>query len=463
MAHFSEEVFLHALCGRSEDVRRFSSLFKPEWLQTAMYRPLLQEIYSFTKKNGIPPNVKVLREIFKKRDEAQYNVRYSKALDKIEGIDPPPETPEIIYTLEQAKDVAVSWSFKELAESPAFTEMNDQFDGAGQIRAMENWIQQFLGQTEDIEVNLKEAVERLIEERGWMNRSIKIPCGIKVIDEFTNGGLRVPGLGIIMAPTGAGKSNCLIVIAQKIAAIEQKRVLFVTNELSTSQVTERFLSSLTGENLSEIIEDPVVGYKGLERHWVGGLDQRLRMVEVLREISTDDLESMVGRYINLYGWAPDVMVIDFMERMKPTVSGVKRDQSWNWFGAIAQELVRISKKNSWLIWTAGQTNRAGLSAKVQDLSHGQGSIKHFQEASAVIGMHQLEGVDTGDSNVKLLEFRTLKMRESAKPAESIIVEANFSKMEISDRRRKMQEFIDPDEEEDDVKTPRKNQVARQKR
>ncbi len=441
MSNFSEEVFLWALTTRPEDAKRFSTFFNPEWLQTVQYRPILEEIYRFTKEKGTPPNLKVLHDIFEKRDVAQYNARYRKSLDKIGEVDPLPELSEMIYNLDQAKDVAVSWSLKEMMNSHAFQAMNDGFDGVGQIKAIQSWLHQFFGQSEDIEYDIRQAVSALVAERGWMNQDQKIPCGVEVIDDMTTGGLRPKQVGIVMAPTGHGKSVCLMVMAQKMAAIEGKRVLFISNELSMSEVTERFLCLLSGHHLNEIIDDPIGSIGELEHHWKYGLEGQLRLVEVNREISTDDIESIVGRYANLYGWTPDVVVLDFMERMKPSLSGYKRDQSWNWYGAVAGDLVRSAKKNNWLIWTAVQTNRAGLSAEVQEMSNAQGSIRHFQEAAAVIAMHQQAGTWDDDNETCVLAFKPLKLRHSRRPGETILVKARLGNMEITNNRIDVQAMV----------------------
>jgi hypothetical protein len=468
---FSEELFLYALTTRLEDARRFSSIFRPSWLQTTQYRPILEEIYAFTKKEGIPPSVRTLRTKFKKADPALYEARQKKALDAIEVLDP--DVSEIVYHLDQAKQVAVSWSLKELFQDEAFQAMNDSFDGPGQIQLIEEWLRHFARTGEDVEVSIREAIKRLKESRQFLRTNNRIECGIKVIDNFTGGGLRPPGLGIIMAPTGEGKSNALVIMSNKMAVVERKRVLLITNELSTQELTERLLSSITAVSLDDIIDDPIRGIKGLERHWKLGLDKRLRIIEVMREINVYDIEAMVAKYINVYGWSPEVVVIDFMERMKPIAAGeVKRDQSWNWYGAIAKDLVFAAKKQGWLIWTACQTNRGGTTAKVLDTSHAQGSIQHFQEAKAVIAMNEVKGIDTGDPEVKLLEFRSLKMREGRRLPDPVIVEARFGKMEISDRVREMQEFsVDAPQEVADkgnkppkkgVKTPREQQKIDQR-
>ncbi|MHA2066886.1 MAG: DnaB-like helicase C-terminal domain-containing protein [Candidatus Thorarchaeota archaeon] len=440
--YFSEEIFLWALMRRPEDAKKFSQIFKPQWLKTAQYRPILAEIYQFTKDKGLPPNTKVLREIFKDKDPAQYEARYSKVLDEIDSIDPAPETPEMIYMLDKAKDVAISWSLKEFLQSQAFQRMNEEFDGVGQIKFMSNWIKQFSGASENVELDIREAVDYTKDLRGFNRREVRIPSGIAAIDRLSGGGLRPKNLGIILAPTGGGKSTCLMILAYKIAAIEELNVLFITNELSMEEVTERFMSSITGERLDNIVEDPVVGYAGLERHWKMGLHNRLRLVDVkAREITSDEIESIVGRYINLYGWAPDVVVIDYMERMMPTLSGYKRDQSWNWYGAISKDLVRLAKANNWLIWTAGQINRSGMDGKhVMTGSMAQGSIQHLQEAAAVIGVRQLESLACDDEDTTILEFQSMKMRQNKKLASSIMVEARMGVMEISDRVRKIDEF-----------------------
>lgn len=441
MSNFSEEVFLWALTTRPEDAKRFSTFFNPEWLQTVQYRPILEEIYRFTKEKGTPPNLKVLHDIFEKRDSTQYTARYKKYLEQIGSVDPIPELSEMIYTLDQAKDVAVSWSLKEMMNSHAFQSMNDTFDGVGQIKAIQSWLHQFFGQSEDIEYDIKQAVSALIAERGWMNQDQKIPCGVQVIDDMTTGGLRPKQVGIVMAPTGHGKSVCLMIMAQKMASIEGKRVLFISNELSMSEVTERFLCLLSGHHLNEVIDDPICSVSELDYHWKYGLDGQLRLIEVNREISIDDIESIVGRYANLYGWTPEVVVLDFMERMKPSLSGYKRDQSWNWYGAIANDLVRTAKKNNWLIWTAVQTNRAGLSAEVQEMSHAQGSIRHFQEAAAVVAMHQQADYSTGDDEVCILAFKPLKLRHSRRPGETILVKARLGNMEITNDRIDVQAMV----------------------
>jgi hypothetical protein len=133
------------------------------------------------------------------------------------------------------------------------------------------------------------------------------------------------------------------------------------------------------------------------------------------------------RRANLYGKMPKVICLDFMERMKPNGSGFNRDSSWNWLGAIAQDLSRFAKRHKILIWTACQTNRAGLVSDELDGSMIQGSIKHLQEATAMVGMNQYR---TDDKDI-YMKFKALKMRQSSRPATAVYVKCDLATMTIT--------------------------------
>jgi len=420
-----------------------SQVFKPEWLENAEFQPVLLEIYKFSKDYGTPPTISVLREIFQKKDKSLYEARFQNTLDKIENAEA--ELADVLYTIDKARDVAISRSLMDLVNSAAFTEMNEEFDGQGQLRELEKWKRLFKIDHTDLDLDIKEAVEKLVAERGPDQRSsARIPCGISFIDSWSAGGIRPKNLAILLAPTGGGKSIILTIIAHNIAE-QGDRVLYITNELSWEESTERFMSKITGTHLDKIIEDPTLGYHGLKRQWTM-LSGKLRLLEVVREIDSDEIEAMVMKFIHAYGWRPDVVIIDFMERMKPTVSGVKRDQSWNWLGYIAKDLVRMAKRNNWLIWTAGQSNRKGLDpTEKQNLYHAQGSIQHLQEAALVVGMRQVDELYV-DEETKILQFTPLKMRHSKRPGAPIYVEAKLGFVNVTDKIRDPKDWTEKEGE-----------------
>lgn len=440
MTDFDELLFIRSLMDRPADAKRYSQYMKPEWLKTVEYRILLDKVYDFTKQYSIPPSVETLRKVFIEEDQSAYNTRYKDTIDRLAKV--VLEQSEVLHCLDRAKKAGIVWSLEAMFNDPDFIHKREQGDGAEVMHDLQEWITQFDGTNEDVEMRINDAVEHLIKERGWMQQDTEIPCGIEFIDDWCGGGLRPKQLGLILAPTGHGKSTCLMVMAHKMALLANTRVLFISNELAATEITERFGALISGEDINKVIHEPTVIRGGLETLNKWGYGERLWLAEVNREISTDDIEGMIARYINLYGWKPDVVVIDFMERMKPTVSGHKRDETWNWYGAIAQDLVRFAKRCNMLVWTAGQTNRSGMNNKVeQGMAQAQGSIRHLQECSAVIAMRQRSDLDDEKKpDIRMLEFLALKMRHSKRSETSLIVEANLGKMHISKNYHSLKEW-----------------------
>lgn len=431
---FREKIFIKALTERPETARLMLRVFEPTWLMDAELQPVLHEINEFTKKNAIPPSVGTLREIFKKQDETYYDNRMKAVLDEVE--DQAATASDILYECEQARSLAVTRSFGQLIHSEHIRALQEEGEAVELMEELRKWMRTFEGSGDSVEMNIKEAIDYLVKERAFeANESVWIKTGLPFIDEWCGGGLQKTETGIVLAPTGSGKSVILTIIAHNIAKQLERNVLLITNELTMRQEAERFLSRITGSPLQEVRMDPLHAYKGLERHWSAGMHKHLRLVEKLQEFDTDWIEGLIAKYVNMYGWRPDVIVIDFIERMRPTVRDVRRDQSWNWLKYIAQDLVRLAKRGRYLVWTAAQLNRAGYDAKAEpSLAHAQGSMMHLQEADFVAIMRKIKQTDP-NSKMDLLQFAVRKARSAKADQSTIYVEADLSRMFITNNVR----------------------------
>lgn len=460
---FNEAVFIYALTSRPEDAKRFATTFKPAWLNTAEYVPILAELFAFTRKHGEQPSISTLHTVFKDKDEEAYNLRYRAALDTL--TDDIPDRSEQIYVLGKARDTGVVRDFQELSADQGFLKKQIDLEGGSILETLHKFFNKHGDLSEDRTMDVKAAIDHLIDSHGFSSELVRIPCGIHVIDRWTGGGLRTKQLGIIMAPTGDGKSSVLINMAHKMAAIALRRVWLVTNELSLEEQTERMLSKITGVDMTEIIDDPGIAYtKELDRKWKEGLHDRLRLTEINREVSVDDLESEMMKWVNILGWKPDVLVLDFIERMRPCDTGYSRDRVWDWLGAISRDLSRFAKRHNILVWTAAQTNRSGFGRdpKKQDplsLEMAQGSVKHLQEAAAIIGMRQQEL--PGEKIV--MELADLKQRFSKRTKRNVFLEVDLSKMQITNNEVEMRDAEVEDIPADSKYTPKELQAQRKER
>jgi replicative DNA helicase len=426
---FNEKAFLYALTSRPEDAKRFSLLFRPEWLRSVELQPLLAEVYSFTKKHGTPPSLTTLDTLFKDKDAEAWDLRYREVIEDLRRENP--DLSECLYVLGKAKDAAIVRSFQSLETDHDFMKLQSEFDGTRVLTEVTKWLNLFAGQADEESANIKEAIESLVSASHEISE--RIPIGLNVIDEWTDGGLRPKQLGIFMAATGKGKSSVLVNAAYNVAEIMDKSCWLITNELTMHEQTERFLARMTGKNLSQIQNDPAIAYSNLEKHWKDGLHDRLRITSVNRNISANDIDGMLVRWAQISGWKPAVLVLDYMERMRPNETGYDRNKEWTWLGAIAQDLVQLAKRHNLVIWTACQTNRSGLMEGVDmSMSMGQASIKHFQEAACVIAMTQTQVKSKYGEEVSIgIEFTGLKFRHSKLANRKAVVHVNLATMLIS--------------------------------
>ena len=434
---FDEEIFVWALASRSVDARRFKTIFRSDWLEQVELIPILNEIYTFVTKHGISPSLSTLEKIFKDRDEEVYNLRIKPGLNKLLSL--APDQSEILFTLEKAKDIAAIRSFNALFEDERIIASISNIDGKKLLTEVHNWLLHFSEVNTETTMNIKEALDHLVSTSMDASLREKLPSGIDCLDRWSGGGLRAPQLGIIMAPTGQGKSAILMNMAYKMSKLDQTPVWFVSNELDMVEQAERLLSRISGFPMKQIQDDPTLAYAKTIKHWDSEFESNLRITDVGlgKNTTVDDLEAIMTRWTNISGWKPRVLILDYMGRMCPSERGYRRSEEWQWFGGIAGDLIKLGKKHNLAIWTACQTNRSGMNTKSGlDMAMAQSSVRHFQEASLVVGAQQIHVVgDLLDPNEKTLgmQFTPLKARHAGLGSESAIVQINLSTMLITNR------------------------------
>ena len=194
-----------------------------------------------------------------------------------------------------------------------------------------------------------------IDERYRIKTRNPITTGWSRLDEITQGGFGQSELGVVIAPTGAGKSMALVHIGAT-ALKESKTVIYYTLELAESVVGQRFDSCITDIKLNDLLKN------------------KFNVVEKLKEInghliikeypsksaSTQTIRSHIER-LKKRGINPDMIIVDYADLLKPVRSqGEKRHE----LESIYEELRSIAQSERCTVVTASQTNRGGLNAEV---------------------------------------------------------------------------------------------------
>jgi replicative DNA helicase len=178
------------------------------------------------------------------------------------------------------------------------------------------------------------------------------------IDNITKGGLGKRELGVVVAPTGAGKSMALAHLGA-MAVVKGKTVVHYTLELADTVVGQRYDSCITGIRLQDLMsmKESILG---VIEHIPGQL--------IIKEYPT---KSATTRTINVHleklrqkGIEPDMIIVDYADLLKPTATGFKSQELRHSLGNTYEELRGIAQTWDIPVWTASQTNRSGLNAEV---------------------------------------------------------------------------------------------------
>jgi len=193
------------------------------------------------------------------------------------------------------------------------------------------------------------------EKRFQIKARNPISTGWSEFDKLTGGGLGKGELGVVIAPTGAGKSMVLVHLGAE-AVSRGLTVVHYTLELGDTVVATRYDSCLTGIPLSQIYTRKDEVYE-----MVKNTPGRLIVKEYpTKTASTQTIKSHLERLKN-QDVKVDLVIVDYGDLLRPIkVRKEKRTE----LESIYEELRGLAQANECPIWTASQTNRSGLNAEV---------------------------------------------------------------------------------------------------
>ncbi len=204
-----------------------------------------------------------------------------------------------------------------------------------------------------------------------------VSTGWEVIDELMDGGLGPGELGVVMAPSGIGKSWFLSKIACS-AVQSGMNVLHYTLELSESYVGQRYTTILTGIQTSEHKERKEEIIRKIKN-----TPGRVRIKYYPPQFASAKTLSAHIEKLRASGFNPNLIIIDYADLLK---SGSNRDGLYAELGGIYEELRGLSGETGIPIWTATQTNRAAIDHEVIQADSVGDSYKKVQTADFIMSV-----------------------------------------------------------------------------
>ena len=201
------------------------------------------------------------------------------------------------------------------------------------------------------------------------------------LDEEMGGGLSKGELGIVLAPTGGGKSMALVRFAVE-ALRAGKKAVYYTLELSDKVVGQRFDACLNEIPLDNVWYYPDYIEETLNEIHQKGAEFIIRHYST-KGVTIDTIISHLHHLKTSEGFEPDIIFVDYADLLKPVVHYTDKRHELT---GIFESLRGVACDFDIPVWTATQTNRDAMEKDVVTLNTIGESIGKAQIADIVIGI-----------------------------------------------------------------------------
>lgn len=308
------------------------------------------------------------------RDEGQ---KYSEVFTLLKSL-PLPQEREYIrghitsFMRKQALKLAI----------PKAKELSDEDDWAGVLELMTEAINKGVD-LDDIGVDYFADAENRIQNRVAKERDQKIFTQIQDLDLITNGGIKVGQTGLIVGGTGRGKSIFLAWLG-KAAVAQGKTVVYITCELSTDVLADRYDSMLGKTPISQLTDyqDALLAdLKSMSQIY----SSKLWLKHYPADTATVHTIKAYIRQLSYAGVVPDMVIIDYLDLLKPhrTYNSPHLE-----IDAIMKAVVGFAAEFGVVVYTATQMNRSGMTQDTPDEASMAGYIGKQYHADLILWMAQ---------------------------------------------------------------------------
>tara|TARA_Y100001973_G_scaffold35154_1_gene53009 strand:- start:39578 stop:40936 length:1359 start_codon:yes stop_codon:yes gene_type:complete len=344
------KTFQEKLCQLILEDRPFcdqiSEVLNINFLELKYLQVFVETIFNYRERYKTHPSYDIMATMLKSglrehNEAVQKQVReyYSRIMSgSVKGADFIKEQ-SIDFCRKQVLKEAMIQSVK-LLKTSSFDEIQKIIDSALKLGVENNFGHDYL---------------KDFEQRFIIKPRHPVPTGWERIDDICKGGLGRRELGVVIAPTGAGKSFVLCHLGSQ-AVKSGKTTVHYTLELADTVVGQRYDSCITGVPINDLFRNKEKVFDVVQ-----DIEGQLIIKEYpTKSATTSTIKSHLEK-LKKRGIEPDLIIVDYADLLRPIrSSGEKRHELEN----IYEELRAIAQVYNCPVWTASQTNRSGLNAEV---------------------------------------------------------------------------------------------------
>jgi replicative DNA helicase len=209
-----------------------------------------------------------------------------------------------------------------------------------------------------------------------------IPTGIIGVDNLLKGGLGRGELGVVLAPTGTGKTTLLTKIANTAfnCGYNVLQIFFEDNAGDIKRKHYTIWSGVAPDDQPEFKEE-VLSVAREKQEKSSGQLKLLKLPS--SDVSISEIKSKIRKMIS-DGFKVDLLVLDYVDCIAPEKS--INGEEWKGEGSIMRRLEGMTDEFEMAIWTATQGNRESISSEVVSTDQMGGSIKKAQIAHVILSI-----------------------------------------------------------------------------
>ena len=286
---------------------------------------------------------------------------------------------------------------------------------------------------------------------------IPIPCGIDQFDDALNGGLYKGHIGLVLGPSGFGKTTFSTAVASfastyKCDLNDHKgwKVLQFCFEDDTKAISKKHFSRITQieskdllrrENIEEA-RSLIESYEDKEMFKENLLIKKYKTGTK----SVEDLRIYLKQLINK-GFRPDLVILDYFECLK-LIRRDRNETKWDLQESTMRQLEVLAEEFNVALWIMTQGNKESFGAEIVKMDQGGGSITKVQIGHVIVSIaRSFDDIDNNEALIAILKNRQgkssvkfkVRFNNGTSTISCELVDAFDSECEYQEHVRKVEE------------------------
>jgi replicative DNA helicase len=259
-----------------------------------------------------------------------------------------------------------------------------------------------IGDEEDNGTDVTEGLEKALRKEFRQT----ISTGVDVIDQLTGGGLGKGEIGLILTPSGVGKTTLLTKIANTARELNYN-VLQIVFEDTIEQIQRKHVTLWTGIPLTEIDGRNEEALEKSNKHIEKLEPAKLTIKKFSQEDTTmKDIRAWIVREQKKWGFKYDIVIIDYLDCLESHKKSPDRNEAEL---VIIKSFEAMSADFNIPCWTAIQSNRTGFGAEFVEAQQTGGNIKRYQKSHFFMTVAKTkEQQEASLANIRILKARFAK-------------------------------------------------------